>query len=600
MSASSSSFSSFVQRNKQAVIAATAVVAVGAGLGLYYAYKATPDRAEQASPVEGTSKSKKKNEKRKRKKAAQKANASGEAVSTDNGPFALTKDPETGIEHPLVADWAEVAKLSESERKKLALQFKAAGNDAFGKKQYAKAISFYSDAVRCDATDPIFYSNRAACYSALEQYDKVIEDTTKALELKPDYLKCLSRRAVAYEKVEKYSDAVFDFTEACILSNFQEVGLNSAVDRVLRLQAMKLAREKYANEQPRLPSANFIKAYMTSYRPRDLPESVKGAAEGTGDYYIKLAFDAMSQETSESYAQAKEYFDQAVEANADNVNLALEYTATFKFLMNDAEGALQDIQRSIEAGPSPQAYVKRASIHLEQASIAQAKTDFEAALRLDENSPDVYYHRAQIAFLTGDFDAALRDYERSIELDSQFVFSQIQRAVSHYRKQAVAQAVKLFKEMMEQFPEVPDVYNYYGEILLDQGQLDAAMEQFDKAMDLEVKSSGAINVLPLVNKSIALFQKSQDSEAAEALCRKAITLDPLSEVAIGTLAQYLLQHKKTEEAIELFERNADIARSDGERIQALQFAEAARAQLRITNERPELRARLDQFASARQ
>lgn len=602
----SSTLAGFVQRNKPAVIATAAVVTVGAGVGAYYMLKSgspsgdgsSPSGTKAGSPTqagEKTSKSKKKNDKKKKKKNNNNNNNNASTV----GGFSVTKDSDSSPEYPVVNDFSSVKSMEEEERKQLALQFKAAGNAAFNSKKFDRAIELYTSAIKCYDKDPIFYSNRAACYNGLKEYEKVIEDTTTALTLKPDYVKCLSRRAVAYEKLERYRDAIFDFTATCILDNFQDKNLNTTVDRVIRLQAEKLNREEYSGKPDMMPSANFVKAYLQSFTQRPVPESVQNAAEGSGDYYLKLAFDAMDKETAESYTQAHEYFQKAVDNNASNLALALEYTGTFKFLLNDMEGALRDIEKSIATEPSVYAYIKRSSIHMEQGSITSANLDFDSALRLDKDASDVFYHRAQVAFLTNDFNSAIKDYERSSELNPDFMYSHIQLAVTHYRMGSIQTAISSFRELLKKFPNSSDVHNYFGEILLDQGSTEEAIKEFDIAIELEKnKKVGAVNVLPLVNKSLAVFRETQSISQAETLCKKAVTLDPSSDVAIGTLAQYCLQQNKTEEALKYFEQNAKVARSDGDRIQSLSYAEAARTQLRIVKERPELSRKLEQYATA--
>ena len=50
-----------------------------------------------------------------------------------------------------------------------------------------------------------------------------------------------------------------------------------------------------------------------------------------------------------------------------------------------------------------------------------------------------------------------------------------------------------------------------------------------------------MNVLPMVNKGLALFQWKQDMEAAEKCCQEALEIDPECEAAVATLAQLSLQ-----------------------------------------------------------
>lgn len=80
-----------------------------------------------------------------------------------------------------------------------------------------------------------------------------------------------------------------------------------------------------------------------------------------------------------------------------------------------------------------------------------------------------------------------------------------------------------FRRCVKNFEQVPDVYNYYGELLLDQGKFDEAIQKFDTAMEMEKQTKPmAMNVLPLINKALALFQQKQEFTEAEKLCEKAL------------------------------------------------------------------------------
>jgi import receptor subunit TOM70 len=73
----------------------------------------------------------------------------------------------------------------------------------------------YTDAIktleRGDETNvalAAYYSNRAASYTALHQWENVERDSSAALKIKPDYLKTLVRRAQAYEQLDKPDKAL--------------------------------------------------------------------------------------------------------------------------------------------------------------------------------------------------------------------------------------------------------------------------------------------------------------------------------------------------------------------------------------------------------
>lgn len=139
------------------------------------------------------------------------------------------------------------------------------------------------------------------------------------------------------------------------------------------------------------------------------------------------------------------------------------------------------------------------------------------------DDPDIYYHRAQLHFIVGEFADAAKDYHKSIDLDSGFIFSHIQLGVTQYKMGSTASAMATFRKCIKNFDKVPDVYNYYGEILLDQQKFEDAIAKFDMAIEMEKQTKPAgMNVLPLINKALALFQWKNDFQEAEKLCKKAL------------------------------------------------------------------------------
>jgi mitochondrial import receptor subunit TOM70 len=145
------------------------------------------------------------------------------------------------------------------------------------------------------------------------------------------------------------------------------------------------------------------------------------------------------------------------------------------------------------------------------------------AEKQNSNDPDIYYHRAQLHFIKGEFAQAAKDYQKSIDLDRDFIFSHIQLGVTQYKLGSTASSLSTFRKCIKNFPNVPEGYNYYGELLLDQTKFPEAIEQFDKAIDLEKQAKPvSMNVLPLINKALALFQWKSDSDEAEKLCQKAL------------------------------------------------------------------------------
>jgi mitochondrial import receptor subunit TOM70 len=254
-------------------------------------------------------------------------------------------------------------------RKAYAAKLKAAGNKAYGSKDYNRAIELYGKAILCKP-DPVFYSNRAACWNVLSEWEKVVEDTSAALAMDNEYLKALNRRAIAYEHLEQYDNALLDFTASCIIDQFTNRQSRESLERLLKKVAEKKAKVIMEAKGKRLPGATFVGNYLQSFRPKSIPAALdsEDLDEETGKGQLRKGYLAMEKKTGEGYDEAAQAFEKALEVGdlGEFEGDALNQRATFTYLRGDAQSALEDLNKSIEIDPSlTQSYIKRASLHLE-------------------------------------------------------------------------------------------------------------------------------------------------------------------------------------------------------------------------------------------
>ncbi|KAJ8109369.1 hypothetical protein ONZ43_g6156 [Nemania bipapillata] len=85
------------------------------------------------------------------------------------------------------------------------------GNKAFAAHNWPKAVELYTQAIELNDKEPTFYTNRAQAHIKSEAFGYAIADATKAIELKPAFVKAYFRRAVSYAAILKPKDAVKDF-----------------------------------------------------------------------------------------------------------------------------------------------------------------------------------------------------------------------------------------------------------------------------------------------------------------------------------------------------------------------------------------------------
>ncbi len=89
-----------------------------------------------------------------------------------------------------------------------ALAFKAEGNSHFKAKSYAAAIEQYTKAIDADSQDVTFFSNRSACYAALEKWEEAAADGRQCVILDKNFVKGYFRAATGQEKLGNFESAL--------------------------------------------------------------------------------------------------------------------------------------------------------------------------------------------------------------------------------------------------------------------------------------------------------------------------------------------------------------------------------------------------------
>ncbi|KAJ2391495.1 TOM (translocase of outer membrane) complex component [Coemansia sp. RSA 2559] len=541
-----------------------------------------------------TSESSKKDDKKKRQRKSKKAKKAADGADSDEKTG--TPDAAAGStaslggdeENPERLTDAQIAELDKDASKKIAQDLKSRGNKFFQAKRYAKAIELYSQALRFDQ-DPVFYSNRAACYAASDEHEKVISDCTDALNLEPRYVKALMRRAQAYESTNRFRDSLYDFTTACILEDFKNNLAAGSAERVLKKLAETEARERVEKRQPRLPSKSFITGYLNSFRSNgEVATADDGESLSKAD---TLYNEALGLIASQEYAEAIEAIDKAVEAveeagaakvvRADDI---YSLRGMFHFLKSSLDQAVADLDKALEINPSHvRTYLRKANLFSEKKDLEGVDRLLDRAAEAEPEDAEVYFQKGQVHFLKQEFSEAAEDYERAAKLDEEFVYPRIQLGVVQFKIGKMQEAMATFDEAMKKFPARSDLYNYYGEVLAEKGGIDSAITAFEKSMELD-----KANPLPYVNQAIAVFQANADTDKALTLIRDALKVDSECELAVAALSQIYLQMGMFDESLTMLRRAVDLAKSEEEMVSAITFRETTAAQFRFMKEHPEL------------
>jgi len=118
------------------------------------------------------------------------------------------------------------------------LELKSKGNEYFKAKQYTEAVEQYSQALLLNLNFFDCYSNRAACFINLQQYDKALQDGEKCISIDRNVVKGYWRKGDALQGLRRYDDAISAYSQGSKhASEAEKAQLQAAIDRCSRLKA---------------------------------------------------------------------------------------------------------------------------------------------------------------------------------------------------------------------------------------------------------------------------------------------------------------------------------------------------------------------------
>ncbi len=172
-------------------------------------------------------------------------------------------------------------------------------------------------------------------------------------------------------------------------------------------------------------------------------------------------------------------------------------------------------------------------------------TDLNKAIELNPDDYEALLRRGCAYAIKGDLDKALTDFDQAITLDSAFAEAYFNRALAHAAKNEIDKATADYRQLIQLDPRTPDAYKDWGraedkaarakavDLLEDtflkgkaealshsqqgialhkEGQLDKAIAEYDKALDLYPRYTEVY-----YNRGLAYRQKENITKARDRL-----------------------------------------------------------------------------------
>jgi ankyrin repeat protein len=131
--------------------------------------------------------------------------AQSEKKTQNSSSPTVESSESTAPQTPPIPDLTQL-NITEADKAK-GTEWKDKGNAFYKKKDFKSAIEAYSKGLEMDPTNHVIYSNRSACFHALEDYDSCLKDAEICRRLVPQWIKGCYRLATARFALGKYEDA---------------------------------------------------------------------------------------------------------------------------------------------------------------------------------------------------------------------------------------------------------------------------------------------------------------------------------------------------------------------------------------------------------
>ncbi|ESR53622.1 Hsp70-Hsp90 organizing protein 3 [Citrus sinensis] len=362
------------------------------------------------------------------------------------------KGPETSKEEtrkPESEPEPEPMELTEEEkeakeRKEKALKEKEAGNAAYKKKEFEKAIEHYSSALELDDEDISYLTNRAAVYLEMGKYEECIKDCDKAVErgreLRSDFkmiARALTRKGTALVKMAKCSK---DYEPA--IETFQKA--------------------------------------LTEHRNPDTLKKLNEAEKAKKELEQQEIFDPKIAD--EEREKGNEFFKQQ------------KYPE-----------AIQHYTESLRRNPKdPRTYSNRAACYTKLGAMPEGLKDADKCIELDPTFSKGYTRKGAIQFFLKEYDKALETYQEGLKHDpqNQELLDGVRRCVQQINKAGRGElSPEELKERQAKGMQDPEIQNILSDPVMRQVLVD--FQENPKAAQDHMKNPQVMNkIQKLINAGI--------------------------------------------------------------------------------------------------
>ncbi|MCB0643600.1 MAG: tetratricopeptide repeat protein [Phaeodactylibacter sp.] len=399
----------------------------------------------------------------------------------------------------------------------------------FEQENFEQSLVLFNDLLRQAPDYPEALLYRGLSLELSGQTDAALADYSTLLQANPEDHWARHYRASLYFHLKQYEPAINDYDTLLIFNPVDDMAFSSRA-----LCYMDLGEWEKAEKD--LNVAITMEPQVPSYY-----------------FYLAWIYSVRG-----NYLEAIPQYSMAIELEPTFADAFLYRGEAFE-VMGQVKRAAQDYEQAIILGCSEQYYAAFAlgNIRMDAGKLTAALALFDQSIILAPDFADSRCSRGWLRYLLDDLPGAQADLEAAIHLDSTFSLAYNNLGVVVRDAGELQNAIQYFERAIDlgeselQFPH----FNL-AEIFTEQQQYAKAIEAYNAALRYQADYAEAYNGRGWVYFSI------QELEPALKDIEKAIELDPDFALAYNNKGAILLAMEKIDEAFNCFSKSIELEGPD--------------------------------------
>ena len=244
-------------------------------------------------------------------------------------------------------------------------------------------------------------------------------------------------------------------------------------------------------------------------------------------------------QSEKKYPEAERIWRQIIQLDPNSA-VAFSNLCDALFRQNKLDEALIFCQKALALDPKlPETYKNIGNVLYFQKKLTEAEEMYRKALALDDQYVPAYYNLGNVLYDQKKLTEAEEMYRRALALDDKYVNAYNNLGIVLSDQKKLTEAEEMYRRAIALDDKLAPAYIGLGNVLWDQNKLTEAEEMYRRALDLPDDTTGT----PTTTHTLAhnnlgrLLQEQGKLEAAIAEFEKATKIDPKFEFASNNLQE---------------------------------------------------------------